>query len=462
MVAGLTDSFTAEISHQYDGEDGTTVAGSSFSVGGSWFGSLAYASGTDVNATELILNGGRADWQFDLLAREYDVDITGQRSSQWLRQADYRYTVSPNLIVGLAGRDSRTAFEDESFLLPTLSWGNGRSFWAGARPNTEGNYRVDSRYSPNHRDTVRYTYEDEDHFVDIRRRAGDMEYFTTFRGGERFSSRYEVGLIMRSDDALLEEARVSLVHNVGGNPGYSVQWDSRPLQGVYSRLRLSDNAIINATKEYDSGFTVQWDVTLDYAVSAGRVIPADSSLGGFGSAALVGDLLLDFPGHVEPGEISRISLVVDGVSYTARVQEGKYYVDGLEPGLHKVSLDSRFLPMELSPAAGQQYWVMLESSAATEVPFQLEVGYAVAGKISILGGEPLPNASVAVLDDQGRKIQTVFTDQFGLYRVDRLPPGRYRIIVEKDGLAVGARAVAVVDDFLFEQDIKLPAAVFDS
>jgi hypothetical protein len=448
---GVTDSFTAELSHQYDGEEGATVAATSLSFGGSWFGSLAYATNPDVNAAELILNGGRANWQFDLLAREYD--------GQWLRQADYRYTVSPNLIVGLAGRDSRTTFEDENFLLPTLSWGNGSSLWASARPNTEGNYRVDSRYSPTRRDTLRYTYEDEDHFVDLRRNASNgLEYFATFRGGEQFSSRYEFGVIVRSEDRLLEEARFSLVHNVGGSPGFAVQWDSRPLQGVYSRLRVSDNAIVNAAEDFDAGFTVQWDVTLDYAVSAGRIIPADSSLGGFGSAALVGDVVLDFPGHVEMGDINRISLIVDGVRRTARVQDGKYYVDGLEPGLHKVSLDSRFLPIQLSPASGQQYWVMLESAAATEVPFRLEVGYAVAGRVSMVDGEALKHARVSVLDEQGRSLQTVHTDQFGLYRIDRLPPGRYRIIVEEDGLAVAARSVDIVDEFLFEQDIKLPGS----
>jgi hypothetical protein len=460
---GISDRLTAEISQQSDGEDNTSVVAASASLGNSWFGSLAYASGADEAVTELVLDAGRDAWQFDLMAREYDVDRVGEPSSQWVRQVDYRYSVSRNLVLGLAGRDSRTLYEDESFLLPTLSWGNGRTLWASAWPNTDGNYRIDSRFTPSARDTLRYTVEEDNHFFDYRHRgANGIEYYSTYREGEDLAGRLEVGLILRTEQPMLEQAQLGLVANDGGDPGYTIQWDARPVQGVYSRLRVSDQAQVNATRDSDTGFTVQWDITLDYAVSAGRVIPADSSLGGFGSAALVGDILVDFPGHVELNAVNRISLIVDGVSYTARVQDGKYYVDGLEPGIHRVSLDSRYLPIELSPASGQQYWVMLESSAATEVPFQLEVGYAVAGKISVIGGEPVRHARVAVLNEQGRRLQTVYTDEFGLYRIDRLPPGRYRIIVEQDGLAIAARAVNVVDDFLFEQDIRLPARPSES
>jgi hypothetical protein len=453
---GVNDGLTAEISRQDDGENATTVAAASAALGRHWFGSLAYASGEQADTLELALEGGQGPWRFDLLAREAEVDRPGERQDQWARQLLYRYDVSQRVSLGLSGRDVRTETQDERFLLPTLGWNNGKNFWTTAAPNSNGDYRIDSRLAASARDTVRYTFEDDDHFLDYRHMStSGVEYYATYRQGNRFSARYEFGAILRSDSRLLEHAQFGLVYNENGDTGYLVEWDARPLAGIYSRLRVSDNAFVNEVVDLDTGFTVQWDVSVDFAVSAGRVIPADSNRYGFNTAALVGEIAVDFPGLVDAGDIEQVSLIVDGVSHTARVQNGKYFLDGLAPGIRRVALDSRYLPIQLSPEDGQQYWVRLENAAATEVPFRLRVRYSVAGKVSLDSGDPLPDAELSVLDERGRQIRTVYTDQFGLYRVDNLPPGHYRIVLVREERMVAAREVRVRDSFLFEQDLLL-------
>ena len=52
------------------------------------------------------------------------------------------------------------------------------------------------------------------------------------------------------------------------------------------------------------------------------------------------------------------------------------------------------------------------------------------------------------------------TDRFGLYRMDGLSPGRYTLAVQvRDPHAAGAPegVVVLTDDFLFGQDLVLPA-----
>ena len=92
------------------------------------------------------------------------------------------------------------------------------------------------------------------------------------------------------------------------------------------------------------------------------------------------------------------------------------------------------------------------------MPFKLQVRYSVAGKVSLENGEPLRHVELALLDERGRQMRSFRTDEFGLYRADSLPPGRYRIVLVHEGELLAAREVIVRDTFLFEQDLLLEDA----
>jgi hypothetical protein len=56
------------------------------------------------------------------------------------------------------------------------------------------------------------------------------------------------------------------------------------------------------------------------------------------------------------------------------------------------------------------------------------------------------------------------SDRFGLYRIDRLPPGTYTLRVapgQLPGVELPTREVVVSDDFLFGQDLQLPLELSD-
>ncbi len=447
---GIADGLTVEFGSQYDGREFSTQAGTYLALGDHWFAGLSLADSPLADSAELTVEGGRERWAMNFSAREFDVDRPGEAARQWVRFGNYRYRFSDRLTLGLAGRDASTTYQDERYLLPTVTWSNGRNASFSAWPNIDGKYRLDARYAASRRDTVRYTYEDTNHFVDYRRRLGNgVEYYGLFRDGDSFEERYESGIILHASERRFDRLQAGLVA-LGGELGYNLQLDARLLPGVYSRLRISENALINPVLEDDPGLLVQWDLTFDFAVTRGRITAADSGFAA-NTAALSGPLLVGDQPLASTANISRVVLIVDGVSHTASVQGGHYYVDGLSSGVHRVTLDSRYLPLQFRPARDQVFWVQLDRAAATRVPFTLEVSYAVAGKLLDQNGEALAGRTVKIVAEGGAVVATATTDAFGIYRADGLPPGAYRAESGDDRTAV--KAFSISDQFLFGVDI---------
>ncbi len=458
---GITEDMTVELGRQQVGGLNGTEAALSMALFNNWFGSLGYASSFDRDAMGLDLEGGNGLWSFDFRAREYRM--TGlpdrdQERRQWSRYLNYRYEFTENLTLGLVGRDVRTSFATESFLMPGANWSNRRNFSVSAYPNINGNYRLDSRYGLSPLATARYAYESNRHLIDYRQRNGrGQEYYANYRTGQSLSDRMELGLVHYSENDLLGRVQFGVVTN-GGRIGYNMDWESRLLPGFNSRLRLARGGYdvgIYEDEEEDELY-LQWHMTLDFAVAQSGIVPADTAWGAFSSAALTGEVLLGGRRVTAADEIDRIELVIDGDSHTALVEAGRYYLDGLEPGLHKISIDSRFLPIELMPGDNQDYWVRLEAGASTEVPLILEARYAIAGRVRNVDGANMVGLNLAILNDAGRKVGEAYTDQYGLYRADALAPGKYYVVAEENGVRLSAIQVEIVDAFLFEQDLLVP------
>ncbi|MCP5346695.1 MAG: carboxypeptidase-like regulatory domain-containing protein [Gammaproteobacteria bacterium] len=458
---GLTEDLTVELGSQRVGGLQGNEAALSMALFSNWFASLGYASSFDRDAVGLDLEGGSGPWSFDFRAREYEM--TGlldpdQQRRQWSRYLNYRYDINDQLTLGLVGRDVNASFASESFVLPSASWSNRRNFSLSAYPNIQGDYRLDSRYSLSRLATARYAYESNRHLVDYRQRDGrGQEYYANYRTGQSLSDRTELGVVHYSENELLGRVQLGLVAN-GSRFGYNVDWESRLLPGFNSRLRLAKGGydVGIYEDEQEEELYLQWHMTLDFAVAQSRIVPADSSFGSLSSASLTGEVLLGGRRVASADNVDRIELVIDGDSYTALVEAGRYYLDGLEPGLHKISIDSRFLPIELMPGDNQDYWVRLEAGASTEVPLLLEARYAISGRVRNVDGENVTGLQLSILNAAGRQVGEVYTDRYGLYRADALAPGKYYVVAYENGERLSAIEVRITDAFLFEQDLLVP------
>ena len=456
---GVGEDVTVELGHlRADGTEASEIAISGAMLD-SWFASLGFAEGFGRSGLQLDLQGGNDIWQFDFIAREYNYEQLQNPEAeprQWSRFMNFRHQLTDSLSLGLVGRDASTDYEETRFLLPTLGWNNGRNLTLTAMPNIDGDYRVDSRFSPTYKDTATYTYEADRHLLDYRHRTDlGREYYASYRSDKDFGDRAEIGLVNYFDNSFLGRAQIGLVNN-DGEFGYVLDWESRLLPGFNSRLRVSKGADQLDLLDEEGDLYVQWQMTLDFAVAQNRIVPADSSWGSMGSSAITGELLIGGERIKPSAGITQIELIVDGDNYTATVQGGRYYLDGLQPGLRKVSIDTRYLPIELMPGANQNFWIRLERSAATEVPLVLEVRYAIAGRVKNVNGENQVEQRLTILNEAGRQVAQVYTDLYGLYRADNLAPGNYYVTVEKDGETVAATEVQVIDEFLFGQDLIVP------
>lgn len=458
---GLTEDLTLEIGHQQIAGQQGSEAALSMAISSTWFASLGYAETSERNSVSLDLEGGNDTWSFDLNAREISSKLEPTPTNpeaqqrQWSRSLNFRYQLGDNFNLGLVGRDSYSNRGLERFILPSAGWTNRRNLSVNIRPNYSGEYRIDSRFTPNMSSTVRYTYEDERHLLDIRRRTrGGQEYYASYSADEISGDRSEIGVVSNFDNERFGRLQFGLV-NSADTVGYAMDWESRLFPGVNSHLRLSQGGNYDEYTEEDSGLFLQWQVTLDFAVAQRRIVPADSSAGDLHHAALTGDLLLAGEKISAKYDVDRIELLIDGDNHTAKVQGGRYYIDGLQPGLHKVSIDAKYLPLEISPEIDQNFWVRLEKSAATEVPLALEVKYSFAGRVRNSSGDNLGNERLIILDSKFQPIGQLRSDQFGLYRTDNLSPGRYHLVVDRGGISVASIEINVTDAYLFEQDIVI-------
>lgn len=463
---GLNEDLTLEIGSQQVGGELGSEASLSMALSNHWFGSLGAAQSEDRTAFGIDVEGGDRKWRVDLSAREFmlqglpETEQSGTLQSdarQWTRSIRFQYQLNDNLKLGLIGRDLSNSYEQQRFVLPTASWTNRRNLSVSARPNSNGRYRIDSRFTPNLRNSLRYSYEEKEHLLDYRHRSNSgIEYYASFSSGEDSEGRYEMGMVNEFANSRFGTLQFAMV-NTEDDIGYSMEWEAAFLPGVNSRLRVSKGNNKFELDEGGSDFFMQWQLTFDFAVAQRRIVAVDSNYGGNSDAALTGPLLLGDSKIGSEYEVDRIELLIDGDNYTARVQGGRYYVDGLDPGMHKVSIDARHLPMELTPKAGQSFWVRLEKSAATEMPLQLEVKYSFAGRVRDSAGNNVSNQRLLVLDSGNEKIAELYTDQFGLYRSDNFPPGEYRVVAMSGTTEKASIAVEISDSYLFEQDLQLPA-----
>ncbi|MEH2058901.1 MAG: carboxypeptidase-like regulatory domain-containing protein [Nostoc sp.] len=99
----------------------------------------------------------------------------------------------------------------------------------------------------------------------------------------------------------------------------------------------------------------------------------------------------------------------------------------------------------------------------TKLDFPVTLEYGMAGKITDVSGQPIPNVEVELIDAQGKRVVSSVTDQFGLYRLDAVPVGNYTLRVPvQDGIAssnsLPKLEVAIKEEFIYDQNLQLPIA----
>ncbi len=410
-------------------------------------------------AYDASLSAIRPPWR--LFARSqskpagYPVDSFDLRADHYL---ELGYRPDPKLDVSLTGRQWLQPGEKATFLLPALTWRPGARMSFFARPDQLGDYRLDLWYRATRRARLSVSYQHgtvADLAYDIDRRS-KLSLTTQF--GEDLAARGAAFYTRTSDDPNKPWWGAGVVGG-GGKVGLlaSLNWKIYP--GVLARVEY-EGVTLSALSNESNGYRLLVGITTDFTVTPRGFLPTNSydirqNLGGIAGVVRV-------VGGRQRYTLDGLTVDVDGRPAARTEPGGVFFVGRLSEGLHQIELDTEGLPIELSPV---KTVVIAEvaAGAVTSVSFTVRPEYGIAGRVTDAAGRIVEGASLVLLAADGTIAGRAVTDRFGLYRMDGIAPGTYTL--KLTALAGGAaaarpptRTVEVIDDYLFGQDLRLPAA----
>ncbi len=372
------------------------------------------------------------------------------------------YGVGRSLQVSIIARDLDDELRDFAYVLPTVSWRPSSSFSLRLRPDFEGDYTLTSFWSitPRQRffaslneelSTARWDYETGE-----RRRL-------SVQGVHREGSGSSVGVVWQQFRTGVRELGWGAGLFYGsGSAGFLAQMEYEWTPGFYTRAEIFRDPLNQVNGSTDTVYTLS--TVIDLALFNGGVARGNFRRELLNAGAVAGSLKI--PGDYFNGDLAGIGILIDGQLRGRTQVGGDYAIQTLPPGIYQVRLDIGELPLELTPV-NQVFWAEVDGGALTQVDFELQLQLGFAGQVTDAHGQPLAQVVVEITPVNGGDAIRVETNQFGYYRIDGLSPGKYlaAIISKMDQpqaddigrnpVTKNVRAVELVNQFLFTQDIRL-------
>ena len=447
---GATDGLTLEIAAQEaDGRASQVQAGVVAQLVPGLVASVGAAGSRGRLATDLDVSGVWGDWR--LLGRSQTRDA-GFRGPDTAATHDHSVELGwrprRGLDLSLLGRD-RESDGSTSYLLPAVWWRAGTAVSARARPDIDGDYRLDLWLRPSRRTRLTATHQ----------RFTALELAHQVRSGYELSAGSELGgdVVDRYSLRLTRQATsrrglswsAGLISSGGEVGGVAaVVW--RVAGGVLARAEYQGVPLSRTIGE-PSNRRIVLGLTANLGFAGGRVVPASSFATLSDRGAVAGSLRVvgGRAGH----DLGGLDVLVDGSPRSVTTAAGSFFVANVTEGLHVVELDTERLPIELAVPAPRTIVEVADGGVTrVEIEARLELGFA--GRVTVPSGEPAGGVSVEVRGPGGEVVARSLTDRFGLYRVDGLAPGEYLCVAVGAGGLEASRTVRL-GDFLFGQDLRL-------
>jgi hypothetical protein len=409
-------------------------------------------------------NGWGSDGTFEyfgppwrVLARsQYRSD--GFRSTvsteEWDHFVEWGWSRDLSLDLALVARSRKLGGETTEFLLPALGWRPTTRTSLRARPDVNGDYVVDlfHVFGNGHRLSANYQMRTAvDYTVPVGSSAlfsvgadlgGDSPdlYRATYNWNSTGSRRISwFGGVFAGDG------------EVGGQAG--VQAEVHP--AALARLEISSDPLATAERG-DTDYRVLIGLNLDLTVTGGRFFAGRGLADRLDRGAMAGRVVVNAPSSFPPFDLGDLNVALNGSIVARTSGDGSFFIGNLRPGIYMVSLDPEGLAIELQPER-TAVAVEVADAATTRVDFVVRPELGLAGRVRTADGSPAAGVPIQAVDASGRVVSRDTSDQFGLYRVDGLPPGRYVIRTAPDWQAgsSGQTTVEVGADYRFGIDIVL-------
>jgi len=461
---GISDGITLESAVQHNG-DGSQLMGGLVARLSDTFLVSAGAATNDRSRSgyHLELDGAAGPWRLVGLSRWQEEGFASRESEEsfdHLLELDYRS--SPRLRLGLTGRSFERSGQSDEFVLPTIAWAPTRRLSLAARPDSNGNYRLDMRVGLPRNGSLTVTVLD--------RTFAGLSYGLSSRTHLFLGAEVGGGMQERFSSMVSWSGSGRWRPSISGGPlwsdgevGYRALASMALTPGVLARFEVERDPLLAAGIERTTTrFRV--GITADLTLSRGRLLPARSVSVREDRGALSGRIRIISPIPLPDYELADVVIAINGRSAGSTEPGGSYFIGDLRPGLYRVSLDPEKLPIELVPVRTS---LIAEVAAATVTTLDLEVRpmLGVAGRITGNDRQPLAGVVVELVatdgEARGDAVAAATTDRFGLYRMDGIAIGSYSLRISPASLPGTAISmpelpVTVGADFLFGQDLELP------
>jgi len=401
------------------------------------------------NAYKKATLSARSRYQENDPLEALDEDSTDETQEVHDHFAQLSYEYSRRLQFGLIARYNL----DATYVLPFAIWRPRDKLRLSARPNSEGEYRLEARAEP-FRDVTLQAFYEGDGFARI-----SYDFDTEFAGTTELS--FETNY--REDD---DQFGVAL--GLHGEHIFSlpVAWRLRA-----ERDESSSAGSVGLRTELRPGVSLYADGGIRYFQSGGRETFGSLGLSfdvGFANSSiaaaprratnprlgrLAGRIKVPEGVEVTGEELEGSRIIVDGRALGRVDSDGSYWLPRVPTGIHSVQLEADKLPIDLvidSKAINAK----IAAGAVTPVDFELAVEVGTAGRIRGPDGEPVTNVPLQFLNAEGEVVSRARSNQFGLYRADGLRPGTYTLKA-LDIWEGATRTVEIGTEYLFGTDLTV-------
>ncbi|UXI67406.1 carboxypeptidase regulatory-like domain-containing protein [Tahibacter amnicola] len=451
---GLSNRITAEgVVQSLDGHVQSSV-GTAMNLGpvGTW---AVYAGQNDrgAGARQILGDGRRGEWYWRANWLSYDAGYQNENAEETEnRRVEVGRNFGSTLRVSLIHADARGQFErDIRYTKPAASWRPIRQLQLSARPEYDGRYAFDAQWY-----VRRGTRLSASRYGDLGQLALDQDISSNSRlnvsaqHDSRLGNRLNATFNQyRGGPAHLAWA-AGILRSKGGT-GYlgEVSLEIRP--GLSARAQVLRDPL----REGD-GTVVGVSLVADFAVTGAGLARGTLSATQAREGGISG--VVEKPEGVRSDlDLAGIPILVDGHVRIRTEPGGHFHVADLAPGVYRVELDNEGLPIELAVHQPPRR-VEVRAGSLTRVDFGLELRLGLAGKVTDTSGKPLADHTIEVVDAEGQSRGKAQSSQFGYFRVDGLPPGRYKVRAVDASGAILAEGEAVLDDrFVFGVELKAAA-----
>ncbi|WP_238178338.1 carboxypeptidase regulatory-like domain-containing protein [Calothrix sp. 336/3] len=424
---------------------------------GSSNGELGYSADLDFQLDRLDITANSQE-----LPEGYQPQRKNGRLSNHSLEVGYRFNNSFNL--GFIARSRQDESESVNYVLPTFYARPFSSLSLSGRPDLYGRYLLNAFYQPNNATRLTFNTFGDNYISDLSYKFGrDYQLSLGNEFGGNAAARYSLSF-GRTPNSLRE-----LSWNLGlavsdGEIGPIAGASMQVLPGLFARIDYQ--GIPSRTRGFMGGFgddRLTLSLVSDLSFAGGRVTPSSNSGISKDRGAIAGRLKLE--GSKEKFDLSGSNIQVfnnrnQNIGSTRTDSQGNFYLGNLPEGVYSIQVEPDELPVELSVMKTSAV-AKVASSAVTNVDFAVRPEFGVAGRVTDVSGQAVPQVRVELLNGVGSRVLSAVTDQFGLYRLDGVPVGKYTLRVSPlDALnsrdTLPKLPIEIRNEFVYEQNLKLP------